>query len=159
VRGGRAGGRAVLVFCDQNFPAVLARVENHCLSIMRIDSGSVDELIDLFLKISKNTTVPEGTVILVGSISMLAKVGVHGYAIACVNAKRRLGGALKGTVVIPFIPPPLGGCNDPELIRAVIDTSIWLGSISGYTLGETSKGLVDLVMDDVAVEGGGGHPL
>jgi hypothetical protein len=31
-----------------------------------------------------------------------------------------------------------------------------LGSIPGYALSETSKGLVDMVMDDIAVEVGGG---
>jgi hypothetical protein len=50
----------------------------------------------------------------------------------------------------------MGGCNDTEVIRAVIDTSIWLGSIPGYALSETSKGLVDMVMDEVAVEVGVG---
>jgi hypothetical protein len=126
---------------------------------MRLDTGTIEELIDLFLKISKNITVPEGTVILVGSVSLLARVGVHGYSSACINAKRRLTGAIKGVVVIPFIPPPLGGCNDTEVIRSVIDTSIWLGSIPGYALSETSKGLVDMVMDDIAAEvGGGGLP-
>jgi hypothetical protein len=104
--GGRAGGRTVIVLCDQNFPAVLPSVENHCLSIMRLDSGTIEELIDLFLKMSKNVTVPEGTVILVGSVSLLARVGVHGYSSACINAKRRLTGAIKGVVVVPFIPPP-----------------------------------------------------
>jgi hypothetical protein len=127
---------------------------------MRLDSGTIEELIDLFLKMSKNVTVPEGTVILVGSVSLLARVGVHGYSSACINAKRRLTGAIKGVVVVPFIPPPMGGCNDTEVIRSVIDTSIWLGSIPGYALSETSKGLVDMVMDDIAVEvGRGGHPL
>jgi hypothetical protein len=159
--GGRAGGRTVIVLCDQNFPAVLPSVENHCLSIMRLDSGTIEELIDLFLKMSKNVTVPEGTVILVGSVSLLARVGVHGYSSACINAKRRLTGAIKGVVVVPFIPPPMGGCNDTEVIRSVIDTSIWLSSIPGYALSDTSKGLVDMVMDDIAVEvgGGGGDPL
>jgi hypothetical protein len=131
--GGRAGGRTVIVLCDQNFPVVLPSVENHCLSIMRLDTGTIEELIDLFLKISKNITVPEGTVILVGSISLLARVGVHGYSSACINAKRRLTGAIKGVVVI------------------------WLGSIPGYALSETSKGLVDMVMDDIAAEVGGGE--
>jgi hypothetical protein len=73
---------------------------------MRLDTGTIEELIDLFLKISKNITVPEGTIILVGSISLLARVGVHGYSSACINAKRRVAGAIKGSVVIPFIPPP-----------------------------------------------------
>ncbi len=34
--------------------------------------------------------------------------------------------------------------------------SAWLGSIPGYTLSETAKGLVDMVMDEVVVEVGGG---
>jgi hypothetical protein len=54
----------------------------------------------------RSHSVFEGTVILVGSISLLARVGVHGYSSACINAKRRLTGAIKGVVVIPFIPPP-----------------------------------------------------
>jgi hypothetical protein len=85
---------------------VLPSVEGRCLAIMRLEAGSMDELVDLFLNLSRNTTVPEGTVVLIGSISHLAKVGVHGYTSACINAKRRVSGAIKGSVTIPFIPPP-----------------------------------------------------
>jgi hypothetical protein len=73
---------------------------------MRLDSGTIEELIDLFLKISKNITVPEGTVILVGSVSLLAKVGVHGYSSACINAKRRLGGGHQRGGGCSVHPPP-----------------------------------------------------
>jgi hypothetical protein len=54
------GGRCVIVLADQNFPAVLPSAENLCLVIIRLESGSLDELIDLFLKISRPVTVPEG---------------------------------------------------------------------------------------------------
>ncbi len=81
-------------------------MEGRCLSIMRLESGSMDELVDLFLKTLRNTTVPSGTVVLIGSISHLAWVGVHGYSSACINAKRSVSGAIKGFLVIPFIPPP-----------------------------------------------------
>jgi hypothetical protein len=52
------GGRTVIVLADQNFPAVLPSSENRCLSIIRLDQGRLDELIDLFLKIARQTTVP-----------------------------------------------------------------------------------------------------
>jgi hypothetical protein len=104
--GGGVASRSVIVLCDQNFPAVLPSVEGRCLSIMRLESGSMDELVDLFLKTSRNTTVPSGTVVLIGSISHLARVGVHGYSSACINSKRRISGSIKGSVVIPFIHPP-----------------------------------------------------
>jgi hypothetical protein len=147
------GGRTVIVLADQNFPAVLPSSENRCLSIIRLDQGGLDKLIDLFLKIARQTTVPAGTVVLFGSLTSLSKVGLQSYAVACVNSKRRLTGGVKGIEAVPFVPPPLGGCNDPELIRNIVDTCVWLGSIPGFALSGTTKVLVDLVMDD----GGGGR--
>jgi hypothetical protein len=79
------GGRYVIVFADQNFPAVLPSAENRCLSIIRLESGSLDELIDLFLKISRPVTIPEGTVVLFGSLTTLSKIGLQSNASACIN--------------------------------------------------------------------------
>ncbi len=55
----------------------------------------------------------------------------------------------------PFAPPPLGGCNDPESIRNLLDSCIWLAGTPGYPLSETQKVIVDLIMEDE--EGGGGQ--
>jgi hypothetical protein len=100
------GGRCVIVLVDQNFPAVLPSSENRCLSIIRLEHGSLDELIDLFLNITRQVTVPAGTVVLFGSLTSLSKVGLQSYASACINGKRRISGAAKKSEVIPFIPPP-----------------------------------------------------
>jgi hypothetical protein len=51
-------------------------------------------------------------------------------------------------------PPPLGGCNDPELIQSMLDSCIWLAGTPGYPLSETQKVIVDLIMGDE--EGGEG---
>jgi hypothetical protein len=106
------------------------------------------------VNITRQATVPPGTVILFGSLTSLSRVGLQSYASACINGKRRISGVAKKCEVIPFIPPPLGGYNDPELIWNIVDSCVWLGSIQGYVLYGTAKVLVDLVMDDV--EGGGG---
>jgi hypothetical protein len=100
------GGRCVIVLADQNFPAVLPSAENRCLAIMRLESGSLDELIDLFLKITRPVTVPKGTVVLFGSLTSLAKVGLQSYASSCINGKHRISGAIKESVPVPFVPPP-----------------------------------------------------
>ena len=100
------GGRTVIVLADQNFPAVLPSSENRCLSIIRLDQGGLDELIDLFLKIARQTTVPGGTVVLFGSLISLSKLGLQSYAAACINSKRRLSGGIKGVEAVPFVPPP-----------------------------------------------------
>jgi hypothetical protein len=99
------GGRCVIVLADQNFPAVLLSSENRCLSIIRLEHGSLDDLIDLFVNITRQVTVPPGTVILFGSLSSLSRVGLQSYASACINGKRRISGVAKKCEVIPFIPP------------------------------------------------------
>jgi hypothetical protein len=53
------------------------------------------------------------------------------------------------------LSPPLGGCNDPELIRNIVDTCVWLGNIPRFPLSGSCKVLVDLVMDEV--DGGEGE--
>jgi hypothetical protein len=119
-----------------------------------MEQASMDDLADMFIKFAKKTTIPESTVVVVGSLSHLSRVGTHGYAISCVNVRRRISGAFKGVKTVPFAPPPLGGCNDPELIRNLLDSCIWLAGTPGYPLSETQKVIVDLIMEDE--EGGGG---
>ncbi len=52
------GGRCDIVLADQNFPAVLPSSENRCLSIIRLEHGSLDDLIALFVNITRQVTVP-----------------------------------------------------------------------------------------------------
>jgi hypothetical protein len=154
--GGRGGGdgRPVVFVTDQNFPAVLPSAGGRCLAIMRMEQASMDDLADMVIKLAKNVSIPETTVFVVGSLSHLSRVGTHGYAISCVNVRWRLSGAFKGVKVVPFSPPPLGGCNDPELIRNMLDSCIWLAGTPGYPLSVTQKVIVDMIMEDE--EGGGG---
>jgi hypothetical protein len=146
-------GRPVVFVTDQNFPAVLPSAEGRCLAIMRMEQASMDDLADLVIKLAKPVTISESTVFVVGSLSHLSRVGTHGYAISCVNIRRRLSGAFKGVKVVPFSPPPFGGCNGLELIRNMLDSCIWLAGTPGYPLSETQKVIVDMIMED---EGGGG---
>ncbi len=44
----------------------------------------------------------------------------------------------KKCAIVPFVPPPLGGCNNnPDLIRSIVDTSIWLSEMPSFPLSET----------------------
>jgi hypothetical protein len=79
------------------------------MSIIRLEHGSLDELIDLFLKISRQVTISEGTVVLFGSLSSLARIGTKSYASACINGKRCITYAIKNSVAVPFVPPPRVG--------------------------------------------------
>ncbi len=53
VFGGGEANRAVIVLADQNFPAVLPSCENKCLAIARLEKGSLDDLVDFAINITK----------------------------------------------------------------------------------------------------------
>ncbi len=46
------GGRAVVVLCDQNFPAVLPSASGKCVAIMRIEHGTLKDLVELIEKVA-----------------------------------------------------------------------------------------------------------
>ena len=70
---GGGGNRTVIVLADQNFPGLLPSVEGKCLAIIRLEKGTMTELVDFAINIAKPVTVPSGTVFLVGSLSHLEK--------------------------------------------------------------------------------------
>jgi hypothetical protein len=62
--------------------------------------------------------------------------GRVGYSKGLVMEFIRLTKAFKGTIhVVPFLPPPLGGTNDPELIRAMLDILAWLEKLQKWDMG------------------------
>ena len=87
----------------------------------------------------------------------MERVGAQLYATACINAKRRLMGAFKKCEIVPFVPPPLGGCNNPDLIRSIVDASIWLGEMHGYPLSESMSTITSITMGKCEVGGEGVH--
>jgi hypothetical protein len=118
----------------------------------------LDDLVDFAINITKNSiTVPPGTVFVIGSLSHMERVGAQLYATACINAKRRLMGAFKKCEIVPFVPPPLGGCNNPDLIRSIVDASIWLGEMHGYPLSESMSTITSITMGKCEVGGEGVH--
>ena len=46
------GGRAVVVLCDQNFPAVLPSASGKCVAIMRIEHRTLKDLVELIEKVA-----------------------------------------------------------------------------------------------------------
>ena len=148
---GVGGRRLVIVLADQNFPAVLPSASGKCLAIIRLEQGRLDEIADLLISVlPRGVNLPEGTIVLAGSISHLSN-GLSVYATAVVKFVRRLISFFKNKVTpIPFIPPPFGGCSDPSLIRHIVDGCAWLASMSSYEL----SGLMCSVRRIVLEEGG-----
>jgi hypothetical protein len=115
-------GRKLFFLTDQNMPAVMPCKDELCPIIIRIDGGLLRELGTTFLELLGRYTVPEGSVILIGLVSHLMEEGCVGYFKGLVTEYIRFSKAFNNTVhVVPFLPPPLCGTNDSELMRAMLD--------------------------------------
>ncbi len=65
---------------DQNFPAALPSLDGKCPAIIHVEGGLLSELGDFFYSLLKDFTLPEGSVLLIGSLSHLMEEGLVGYA-------------------------------------------------------------------------------
>ena len=136
------GGRKLIVLSDQNFGPVLKMSENNCPVIIRVEGGWLSEIGDaLVASLGDNFTghhVPEGSVVLLGSLSDLMSQGPQGHAKSLCAEVRRLNGLFHNTVtVVPFVPIPLYGTNSSSLVMGMVDITEWLDSVqkpplSGY---------------------------
>jgi hypothetical protein len=79
------------VLSDQCFPPHLpVEGEGECVKVLRIEDGTLLELADAFLGLTRGFTVPAGSVVVLSSASYLALVGVATYAKDFVTAAGRL---------------------------------------------------------------------
>jgi hypothetical protein len=123
----------VFVLSDQNFPAALPVEEDgECVKVLRIEHGSLHELVQSFLEVTKGFMVLAGTVVLLSSASFLAEVCTSEYIGRYLSARSTLHGAFKGGLeVVHGLPILLSGMSDRASIRALVDLTDWLVSGPG----------------------------
>jgi hypothetical protein len=129
------GGRKLIFLTDHNMPAILPSKDDLCPIIMRVDGGLLREIGTTFLAQLSRYTIPEGSVIFIGSVTHLMEEGRVGYSKGLVTEHIRLSKVFKNTVhVVPFLPPPMGGTNDPELVRSLMDILSWIEKVQKWDL-------------------------
>ena len=64
-------GSGVFILSDQNFPPALPTFDGKCISVIRVENGSLHDLADTFLQVMAGMPVPVGTLILLSSASHL----------------------------------------------------------------------------------------
>ena len=93
------------------------------------------ELSEAFTAALGEFTLPEGSVVLIGSLSHLMEEGPAGYCRGLVKEFRRFSGLYRKQVhIVPFVPFPMGGTNDPSLLKAIMDVSSWLEEVQPWDL-------------------------
>jgi hypothetical protein len=128
-------------------PPMLPSKKGMCPAVLRIDGGHLRELGTNFLTILGRYAVPEGSVIMIGSLSHLMEEGRVGYAKALVTEQIRFSKAFINTVhVVPFVPPPLCGTNDPGAAALII---------GGSNANRLTEAFTDLGKKVETISGGG----
>jgi hypothetical protein len=123
----------VLVVSDQNFPPVLFSENNGtCIAILRIEFGSIKEIGFAIGDMLSGIRLPEGSVILVGSVSDLDKQGVTGYAEELARTIRLVKEKQGGKAQVSSLPAVLlAGINSFRLLRNVLEMEFWLEKLEG----------------------------
>ena len=152
-KGGGEGVRQCFVLSDHNFPAVLPCENGECLKIIRIEDGSLPELVNCWLELTQGKNIPAGSVLLIFSATHLLMEGLGGFMEDLVTEIRRLESIFGGGVIpIPGIPVFLGGCNSKEVIRETWDLMGWMRSKGELKL---PKAWSNLVVSLLGGEGAG----
>ena len=75
-----AGGPVILVASDYKFPACIPSTDNgECMRIVRVEDGSLQEVMYALANAVGNNKLVGGTVIMLGSLSYLGEVGTGQY--------------------------------------------------------------------------------
>jgi hypothetical protein len=136
------GNAKVIVLSDQAFPPHLPTDDGRCVVVIRVEDGVLSELVSVFKDIFATFVgnaggFPPGSVILFGSLSHLGRRGVCNYTeelVRCVGSLSAGVGA--GVEVVPMVFFPMGGIDDPGVVRDAHDLDSWImGSALGTGVG------------------------
>ena len=122
------GKRMAFILADQAFPAALpSETEKSCPFILRIENGSIADLVSHFLDITNSCKIPHGSVIVASSATQMARCGTAAYASALANNGGRISRAFNNQVEWMPGPPILGaGTCDAELLRSIYEIGSWV---------------------------------
>jgi hypothetical protein len=133
VIGGEDQHPVVIVVTDQNFPPVMfSEDEGACIGVVRVEFGSIREIGFIIGDLLDGVRLPDGSVILVSSVSDLDRQGVIGYAEELARTIRIVKEKLGGRVQVSAIPPILiAGINSFKLLRDILEVEFWIERLEG----------------------------
>jgi len=149
----------VFMLTDQHAPPYIPSgeaIEKACVKVVRVENGTLHEMISVFLDILHGHFVPLGTVLVVSSLSHLSNVGVQSYCEDLNSASKRLYDRYSnGVRLVHGVTLPVTMMDDFQ-IRAWFCVNQWLQvSSPGSWLGETAGVLVRMISGVPSAEAGG----
>jgi len=101
-------------------------VGGNCLKIVRIEDGSLGEIVDLALEIFPKG-IPGNSVILLGSGTHLLRTGSSGYSKTWVEMSDKLVRWCPTAQICP-LPPVLSGPNPGSIFRSIVELRCWVSN-------------------------------
>jgi len=131
------GKPVVIIASDQNYVPVWPT--SNCetsVAVIRVANGGLHELADMLMEIFDRKNLPDGSVVLVGSVSHLHRVGVGSYSREWTQVVARLGRRWPNIRVCPLAPLIRENCPG-GVARELVELASWLskvysGSINGF---------------------------
>ena len=101
--------------------------DGKCLVVVRVEDGTLSEiesvLADQFkVFVKPHSTLPAGSVILIGSQLHPCSLGNADWAEAQVGVSASIRNKFGGSIeILPSVPVPMHGVDSPALVRALLD--------------------------------------
>jgi hypothetical protein len=153
-------GEAFLL-TDQSYPPVLPTAVQSCLKIVRREHGTLMELATELLHMTRGMVVGKKTVVLLHSLSHMARAGTEGYIEDFLMASSRLKASLGQHVdVIPLPHLFEAGCDSEQVIRIVAEVTTWASKVfgdDGQYLGESFEIANELLAPMMGAEAQGDY--
>ena len=103
-----------------------------CIAVLRVEDGKLSDLETLFRDVFRSHVgpvgrLPQGSIVMVGSVTHLSLSGVSCYTEELVRTIRSVSViAGSGTTVIPAIPILMGGVTCPMLVHQLMTLDSWI---------------------------------
>ena len=133
VKPGQSPPPVCISLTDQSFsPFVSASMSESCVPVLRVEDSKLSDLDKLFREVFQEHItpvghLPQGSFVMVGSVTHLSLSGLSIYAEELVKVIRSISvSAGQEKTVIPAIPLFLGGVMCPVLVRLLMDMDLWI---------------------------------
>jgi hypothetical protein len=113
------------------------------------EEGNLKEIVGEFIATIGRTRILPGSVILLGSLSQLARYGTGWYAEDWHKCRKWLKDDLGDVMVLPLVPMPMELVEDESTVRSLLEFLSWfscLPDVEARLLSETRKHFLDLYL-------------
>jgi hypothetical protein len=125
--------------------------EGKCLKVIQVENGTLVELVEVFLGMTRGFDLPAGAVVLISSPRHAAAIGTADYAAEFIRASGQLRGAFAGGInILHGVPFLLGGTTSSISVRSMAEVEQWvISTVQGTDdISATRKAFANSLLTD-----------